>query len=373
MKSNGIPEDQIIVFAYDDIANSRSNPLPGRLFNQPDGKDVYAGCKIDYAGKDVTPANFLKVIKGEAMPDGGKTLKTNKNSKIFINYSDHGAPGLIAFPKGNLYATDMNDAFKWMHENELYNEMVVYIEACHSASMFENLLPTDINVYGTVAANAHESSWGYYCSSADKVEGKSIGTCLGDEYSIHWMEDSDAHDACKETLDEQFSFVQFETKKSDVLEFGDLTFKKEVIGNFEGVCDAKKSPLETFFKKALGFLKKPTREGERVNSRDIKLHYMMNKFIQTGLKEDQIELQAELDERTNIEDRFEKLITNNSHVLFEDRPTLQDHTCYEQLVEQYHQTCVQGEYDLKYFYHFVSLCNVDMSQEDRVKTVTEMC
>jgi legumain len=29
MKKNGIPEDQIIVFAYDDIANNRQNPFPG--------------------------------------------------------------------------------------------------------------------------------------------------------------------------------------------------------------------------------------------------------------------------------------------------------------------------------------------------------
>jgi legumain len=29
MKNNGIPEDQIILFAYDDIANSIRNPFPG--------------------------------------------------------------------------------------------------------------------------------------------------------------------------------------------------------------------------------------------------------------------------------------------------------------------------------------------------------
>jgi legumain len=37
MKKNGIPEDQIILFAYDDVANNRKNPFPGQVFNKPNG------------------------------------------------------------------------------------------------------------------------------------------------------------------------------------------------------------------------------------------------------------------------------------------------------------------------------------------------
>lgn len=48
MKKNGIPEEQIILMAYDDVANNYENPFPGKLFNKPDGEDVYAGCNIDY-------------------------------------------------------------------------------------------------------------------------------------------------------------------------------------------------------------------------------------------------------------------------------------------------------------------------------------
>lgn len=35
MKKNGIPEDQIIHLAYDDIANNSRNPFPGKMFNKP--------------------------------------------------------------------------------------------------------------------------------------------------------------------------------------------------------------------------------------------------------------------------------------------------------------------------------------------------
>jgi legumain len=47
---NGVSPDNIISMMYDDIANNPENPLPGQLYNHPDGKDLYAGLKIDYRG-----------------------------------------------------------------------------------------------------------------------------------------------------------------------------------------------------------------------------------------------------------------------------------------------------------------------------------
>jgi len=156
--------------AFDDIANNSENPFPGKLFNKPNGSDVYAGCNIDYRGADVTPTNFLNIIKGDktAVTGGnGKVLKSDKNSKVFINFADHGAPGLIAFPSSYLYANDFNDAINYMHTNAMYEKMVIYIEACESGSMFDGILANDINVYATTAANPGESSWAAYCYPDD--------------------------------------------------------------------------------------------------------------------------------------------------------------------------------------------------------------
>lgn len=105
MIEKGIAPENIIVFAKDDIANNSRNPFPGEIFNQPDGKDVYAGCVIDYSGSDVTPANFLAALRGDSAAVGGKkVLKSTKEDHVFINYSDHGSTKLIAFPSGYLYA-----------------------------------------------------------------------------------------------------------------------------------------------------------------------------------------------------------------------------------------------------------------------------
>jgi legumain len=81
-------------------------------------------------------------------------LKSNANSKVFINFADHGAPGLIAFPSEYLYADDFNNAINYMHDNSMYDKMVIYIEACESGSMFDGILKDNINVYATTAANS---------------------------------------------------------------------------------------------------------------------------------------------------------------------------------------------------------------------------
>lgn len=66
---------------------------------------------------------------------------------------------------------------------------VMYIEACESGSVFEGLMPEDLNIYVTTASNAEESSYGTYCPGMDPAPPAEFTTCLGDLYSIAWMED----------------------------------------------------------------------------------------------------------------------------------------------------------------------------------------
>jgi len=66
---------------------------------------------------------------------------------------------------------------------------VFYLEACESGSIFEGLLPEGLNIYATTAANAEESSWGTYCPGENPSPPPEYETCLGDLYSVAWMED----------------------------------------------------------------------------------------------------------------------------------------------------------------------------------------
>ena len=51
-----------------------------------------------------------------------------------------------------------------MHERNKFHQMVIYIEACESGSMFKGLLPNNINIYGTTASNSTHSSVSIWCT-----------------------------------------------------------------------------------------------------------------------------------------------------------------------------------------------------------------
>ena len=160
------------------------------------------------------------------------------------------------------------DTIRTMHDKKLYNKLIFYIESCYLGSMFEGILPSDINVYATTAANAHESSWGYYCNEDDKVKGTLLHSCLGDEYSIRWMEHTESiEDLSKVTLQEQFETIKQLTKKSHVMQYGDLKIAEEPLSDYQG----QQSTIMDYF---LGWFKEPTiemdtKEYKRVKSEDM--------------------------------------------------------------------------------------------------------
>lgn len=162
---NGFDKDHIILFAYDDIAYHIGNPLQGEVFNKGEGEDVYQKVVIDYKGIDVSAQNYLNVIKGnkETMKGigSGRVLESTDNDNVFMYFSDHGSDGLVAFPEEDyLLADELLNALKEMRQKKMYNQLVYFMEACYSGSMFEQL-PKDLNIYVTTAANADESSYAF--------------------------------------------------------------------------------------------------------------------------------------------------------------------------------------------------------------------
>ena len=244
MADNGIPESNVILFAYDDIANSSSNPIPGEIFNKPNGPNVYNSSAIDYKGAAVTPQNFIDALTGEPTTGGnGKVLKSDSSSKVFVFFTDHGAPGLIAFPSSYLYADTLNQAVNKMNQKGMYDQLIFYIEACESGSMFPQL-EGNIGVAAMTASDATQSSWATYCPPEDVVGGVHIGSCMGDLFSVNWMEDTEAHNPSLETLLEQHANVKALTTMSPVLLFGELDFGNEYVGDFQGVDDGS-SPAKS--------------------------------------------------------------------------------------------------------------------------------
>jgi len=179
----------------------------------------------------------------------------------------------------------------------MYKELVFYLEACESGSMFPSLPP---NMYATTAANGKESSWGTYCGEDAMVDGKNLHSCLGDLYSVTWMQDSDK-DGGSETLEQQFEKVKRLVNKSHVQEFGDHTLAAEPIADFQGDAGnlRRRGPSA------------PTRQAELApaaaaneESRDAEVESAYRRFMATGSEAAADELAGYVRDRATATRRF---------------------------------------------------------------------
>lgn len=245
LTTNGIPESNIITMTYDDTAYNEANPLPGIVYNYiQDHVNEYKGFNKDYTKHLVTPDNFLAVLKGNSTHvHGRKVLNSTLSSDVFIYFADHGAAGLVAFPNETqlLYAHQLMDAFQYMHDKKMYKQMVVYIEACESGSMFagqttsKNNTLADLNIYALTAATPGQPS--YACCFDEQ-----IGTYLADVFSINWMLDTQFHKTEGEPLYAQYLDVAKATNTSTVCEYGNLNISTEHLWRFQGVTPLDSLP-----------------------------------------------------------------------------------------------------------------------------------
>ena len=116
-----------------------------------------------------------------------------------------------------------------------------YIEACESGSIFQGLLRSDLGIYATTAANERESSWGTYCPGMVPAPPAGFDTCLGDLYSVAWLEDSDCSDLNAESLKKQYQQVRLRASQnwtyaqgSHVQRFGALAIDEEPVAEYLG-------------------------------------------------------------------------------------------------------------------------------------------
>lgn len=147
---------------------------------------------------------------------------------FFSKLQDHGATNVLAFPGFSLlHASDLFETLQFMYQNKRYQQLVFYVEACESGSMFNQILPSSLNIYAETASTPFESS--YACDYSNE-----FSAYLNDCYSINWMNDSDISDIREETVGVQFEKVRRETTTSRVCRYGDFVIEKEPLINFQG-------------------------------------------------------------------------------------------------------------------------------------------
>ncbi|CAG2113472.1 unnamed protein product, partial [Medioppia subpectinata] len=248
------------------------------VVNRPDGSDVYKGVPKDRAvtGDDITPERFLAVLKGDKEMAGNNSLvlDSGPNDHVFVYLIDHGAPDLVNFVNDKiLYAEDLIATLKQMHQDRKFAKLVFYLESCESGSMFDKLLPNDINVYVTTASAPDEES--NFCCY-DKFRHADTGSA----YSNAWIENTETVDTLKETLQEQFEYVKnrsYKTKTGSgyryehTQQYGDLSIAKLPVSQFLGY----KKPNKHL---NVGELARFDNNCEGVNKRDVAI-YLLEKQI----------------------------------------------------------------------------------------------
>jgi legumain len=384
VKNHGIPDENIIVFHYDDIANNEQNPKKGIVINKPGGQDVYKGVPKDYIGADVTPANFLAALRGDEVlaKKGKKVLKSGPNDHVFIFFADHGAPDLIAFPSEYLYGEDLNKALQYMNDNKKYGKLVFYLEACESGSMFETLLNTTINIYATTAANSTESS--YACYYDDTIQ-----NYLGDVYSVNWIEDSDRKSLDTETLVQQFDKVKQETNTSHVQEYGELSIDNLPLTQFQG----NKSSINQI----IGDDERP-KILNPVDSGDVPLEILRRRIATAKTDAQRQELLDGLNDlvigRQFLVNHLESYLKLIAHLVGDETETLlynrhikyhkELRDCYHSLVNLFNNRCLnlnQHTYTLRKLHVFVNVCqqlgqnsvHLEADIEDAMKHLDSYC
>lgn len=375
----GINPDNIIVFAYDDIANNTRNPFPGKVFNSPKGIDVYEGVVIDYFGKDVTPENFIAAITGDADSVSAKDRRTTKkvltsteNDNVYIYFSDHGSDNLISFPSKYLYSDELNSALLTMYEKRMYKELVFYLEACHSGSMFEKLLPKNISVYATTAANPDESSYADYCSYQAKVNGTLIGSCLGDEYSCRFMEDIESRpgDKLKEyTMQEQYEYLVKVVEGSHVMQYGDLEIAKKSIYEF---VNAQVQRVSRWIKKLLPPLKSRPNT-LKINNDNYRLEWyrMQAETANDPTAED--EYYDEVYEEGRVYKIFE-LFRNKFQLPPRNHKDKIDFDCYRKVSDAYADICgTLIDRDFKYMTNIANFCTRGINPRRAIRAFKTIC
>lgn len=265
--------------------------------------------------------------------------------------------------------------------------MVLYIEACESGSVFEGLMPENLNIYVTTASNAEESSWGTYCPGMDPPPPSEYITCLGDLYSVAWMEDSESHNLKKETIKQQYEKVKERTSNfknyeagSHVMEYGSKDIKPEKVYLYQGFDPATVN---------LPANKIDFARLEVVNQRDADLLFLWerykkledNSFEKANLRK---EIAETMRHRQHLDGSIDAVGVflfgpiKGSSVLNSVRkpglPLVDDWECLKSTVRLFEAHCGSlTQYGMKHMRAFANICNNGISRDAMEEAFMAAC
>ena len=215
---NGFKENEIITFAYDDIAENKMNYEKGKVFHNLDHINVYPGSlHLNFKEKSITAQKFYDTLT---------SLPTTSDDYVFIYYNNHGSEDYLHVPTGNgdpISGEELAATFNTMEEKKLYKYCFFAIEACYSGSVAEQF--TAKNLITITAANANETS------NADNWD-DDLTVWLSNQFSNSLMNEIIEHN--NEAIGDLFKHVSQYTTGSTVSYYGNESLKFLLLSDFVG-------------------------------------------------------------------------------------------------------------------------------------------
>nr|XP_037284942.1 legumain-like [Rhipicephalus microplus] len=367
LHKHGVPDERIVVMMYDDITKAQENPTPGVIINHPNGTDVYRDVPKDYTGDLVTAKNFISILQGKKVKGGsGKVISSGPKDHVFLYFAGHGAPGLLVFPNDVLHAQAFMNVIKSLNKRTFAN-MIIYVDAPESGSMFDGLLTASYSVYVLTAANPYESSYACYWDAKRQAY-------LGDLFSVSWMEDADKKDLGKETLFSQFNVVKNKTYTSHVMEYGNKQIRKLSVSEFQG----KKKPSPIMLPKA---------SDDAVPSQYVPIAIIRNKLERASdpkeLNSLKAKLRRTLRNRLFLKNKVAKIASfvargksNEADIVLTSQRQLTKYACYEKAVRQFSERCFdlsRNPYAFQHLRVLMNICELSYSSLDITEAMDVLC
>lgn len=300
------------------------------------------------------------------------------------------------FPSGPaLYADELNNAMLSMKNNSMFKEMLLYIESCYAGSMFVGMdIAKEDNVLIVAASGAYESSYATYCPSRYSWLGwilppypnpDMIGACMGDLFTVAWLEDTETRDLTKTKISTQLKNVTDRTSVSGtyaggshVTISGDLnkTIANEFLAAFMTNYKSSSHPPRTSsLLSSLGMMIWP--HYKQLDADLISLQKSGSKYGDNrGRKEyeEEVEKRRKVDEaiysvvkrlvksralnsNTSVKKFVEELIPNGL-----DLPIVNSWDCLREMVDAWEGKCGRlDSYSGQYTRTFANLCNAMVS------------
>lgn len=183
VKRLGIPDERIILMLADDMACNARNKYPAQVFNNENHRlNLYGdNVEVDYRGYEVTVENFLRVLTGrhETAVPRSKRLLSDEGSHILLYMTGHGGEEFLKFQDSEeLQSHDLADAVKQMKEKRRFKELLIMVDTCQAATLFNQLHSPGVLAIGSSMKG--ENSYSHHLDS-------DVGVSVVDRFTFYTL------------------------------------------------------------------------------------------------------------------------------------------------------------------------------------------